>query len=707
MVVVSGRLGRFYLMAALLLPWLVSACQSVPSQRVSDARPAPEVTRYDDAHARSAALRAELERLAGRVRSDLTGAGRVGPPTLESLRQHKREYFALRETLFELALLHASAIVERMPGRDPRLTLVRTSLSLLAGTDLVLNFHAVAALLAEDPTLRAVWNEEDAEHRIPAGGWERALEAYRDSRYHDLFQRALERLDRHRDRLRDWRESGDADFALLYRDGVDQALGEAGRAWALLQARFAEEDLTGDLEILTKLVERSKLARMGWAASAPTLREAIARDGGLIRGNVHLRVQAIKQEYLELREGLYGLAFKHYVKLARPDIPYEPHFRLRAIGLSLLAAVSLYENARQIETHLLALPRARALLNQGDPALGIRPGFWDHMEREFIRPEYQTLLELGIKALEEADAARGAATPRDPIIEYVSVEIPATQAAADAGRDRTLKAVAVALRPYLRQLNMLEGGVLGEGKRQFSKVFGNLMGAVEFRKGKLFDQEEWARFVKERLRPGDLLLEKTPFRLTDKFIPGHFGHVAIYVGTERDLLELGLERHPWVALYLKQVAEGRTIVEALRDGTQINSVEHFLNIDDLAVLRPKPGQVPQRDIVQAITLAFSHIGKKYDFEFDNNTWDTIVCSELAFQTYVNVRWPFAKMLTSYTIAPDDIGVLAGSDPGRPFELVTFIHDGRVVHDRPGGLIDESLYVRVLGQRYDEALVSGR
>ena len=536
-------------MAVLLLS--VSACQSVPSQRVSEARPIPEVTRYDDARARSAALRAELERLAVRARQELGATGRGALPTLESLRRHKREYFALREALFELALLHASAIVERMPFNDLRLPLVRTSLSLLAGTDLVLNFHVVATLLAEDPHLRALWNEADAEHRIPAGGWERALEAYRDSRHHDLFQRALERLGRHRDRLRAWRESGDADLALLYRDGVDQALGEAGRAWTLLQARFAEEDLTGDLEILTKLVERSKQARMGWAASAPTLREAIARDGGLIRGDVHLRVQAIKQEYLELREGLYGLAFKHYVKLVRSDIPYEPHFRLRAIGLSLLAAISLYENARQIETHLLALPRARALLNQGDPALGIRPGFWDHMEREFIRPEYQTLLELGIKTLEEADARRGTATPRDPIIEYVS------------------------------------------------------------------------------------------------------------------------------------------------------------NIDDLAILRPKPGQIPSQDIRQAITLAFSHIGKKYDFEFDNNTWDTIVCSELAFQTYVNVRWPFAKMLTSYTIAPDDIGVLAGSDPGRPFELVTFIHDGRVVQDQPGGLVDESLYVRVLGSRYDEALANSR
>ena len=38
----------------------------------------------------------------------------------------------------------------------------------------------------------------------------------------------------------------------------------------------------------------------------------------------------------------------------------------------------------------------------------------------------------------------------------------------------------------------------------------------------------------------DLLLEKTPFRLTDKTIPGFWGHVGLWIGDQQDLEELGI-----------------------------------------------------------------------------------------------------------------------------------------------------------------------
>ena len=38
----------------------------------------------------------------------------------------------------------------------------------------------------------------------------------------------------------------------------------------------------------------------------------------------------------------------------------------------------------------------------------------------------------------------------------------------------------------------------------------------------------------------DILFEKTPFRLTDKLIPDHCGHVAIWTGTQADLIELNI-----------------------------------------------------------------------------------------------------------------------------------------------------------------------
>ncbi|MGH7266418.1 MAG: YiiX/YebB-like N1pC/P60 family cysteine hydrolase, partial [Candidatus Rokuibacteriota bacterium] len=394
------------------------------------------------------------------------------------------------------------------------------------------------------------------------------------------------------------------------------------------------------------------------------------------------------------------LALKHIPKLTRDDIPYAPEFRLRAIAISLLAGVTLFENARLVQAAIASIPGVRALLNQPDTALGIPRGFWERTERELYRVEYRSYLEAGAALMETAQPPPYDPHPEaeDPLLAYVGRELSTAAAIGEIRGERPSRQIARILRHYARQVTALGAGLPQQGQLRLSRTFGNVVGLVELRKGKLHGQPHWTRFVRERLQPGDVLLEKTPFRLTDAFIPGHFGHVAMYVGTEAELRALGLLDHPFVAPHRRAIAAGRTIVEALRDGTQVNTLERFLNVDDLAILRPKPDRVPAADVRQAVLLAFTHLGKRYDFAFDANTWDAIVCSELAFQSYVRVPWSLGKVLGSYTISPDDVAAQAGADPSRPFDLATFVHDGRLVHDRALGLENEALYRRLLGPR---------
>jgi hypothetical protein len=58
-----------------------------------------------------------------------------------------------------------------------------------------------------------------------------------------------------------------------------------------------------------------------------------------------------------------------------------------------------------------------------------------------------------------------------------------------------------------------------EGINLFSGLFGNTMGLVESRKGKLHGDAKAFSNLRSQLQAGDILLEKTPFRLTDKLIP--------------------------------------------------------------------------------------------------------------------------------------------------------------------------------------------
>jgi hypothetical protein len=688
---------RGQLLTSIAIAALSGACASattLPSQ------PSAAVVRFDTARTDAAAVRRALDRLTDELRR------RPGDPRAAADQLHalKPRYFTAREALFELALGNAAAIVERIEPPTARDTLVRVSLALTAGTDLVETFHALAAAVGEDHELRAVWNEPDPTHAIPAGAWDSAIETAGASTHHDLFGRALERLETWAERLRYWYGRGDADVRVIFPDGITSGLARARDARALLAARIGEEDLYADRAQIAALIDRSRTARARWATLGPVLRRELGADGSLVRGTVHARLQEVRQEFLALRDALYPLAFRHYPKLVRDDIPYPSVLRLRAAALSLVAAAALYDNAMAIERDVLSVPRVRALFNQGDVALGIRTGFWDDMEREFVRWEYRTLLERALSLLEQARPGDVALAIDDRIAVWAVTELASSEAVAEARRDRTFTPVALALRPYVRQLNILEGGLVGTARTQVSRVVGNTAGVLEFRQGKLFDQDRWRRFLHARLRPGDLLVEKTPFRLTDKLIPGHFGHVAMYVGTVDDLAALGLDAHPWVMRHLPHIREGATIIEALRTGTRISTIEEFLNVDDLAILRPKPSHVPADEMRRAIVLAFSHIGKRYDFDFDNNTWDAIVCSELAFQTYVNVRWHVGRTLGSYTIAPDDVAVAAGTGPERPFELIAFVHDGRVVHDVATSVEGEAIYARLLGGRYSRVLL---
>lgn len=205
-----------------------------------------------------------------------------------------------------------------------------------------------------------------------------------------------------------------------------------------------------------------------------------------------------------------------------------------------------------------------------------------------------------------------------------------------------------------------------------SQVVGNTMGLVQTRSGYLREMPAEQRGeLRSRLKPLDVLLEKTPFRLTDKSIPGHYGHVAVWVGTEEELKALGVWDEPIVRLQHERIRAGASIIEALRPGVEINTLEHFLNIDDLLVIRRR---VQTTEEIRAELLrAFAQIGKAYDFNFDVESDRKIVCSELAFVVFPDVRWATSSVLGRQSISPDQVAVQAL--PGGPFAPEVIFHDG--------------------------------
>ncbi|MCG3120892.1 MAG: hypothetical protein ALAOOOJD_03787 [bacterium] len=281
----------------------------------------------------------------------------------------------------------------------------------------------------------------------------------------------------------------------------------------------------------------------------------------------------------------------------------------------------------------------------------------------------------------------------------------------------------------------------------------------------------------KKLRAGDVLFDKTRFAITDKLIPGYFGHVAIYLESYETLQQLGVlesttmrlatngmtaeelnrrveayaaefaaisEKEEWVrfsimrhrlftqtfngqslnpllfeALYRLRYAH-ENVLEALRDGQAVSSHEggvtlnrlaHFFYIDDFAAARLRPGNLNttqyNENLARFLALALLQYGKPYDFQFDVNTLDAIVCSELIYQSFVDIDFKTGKSLASYTIAPDqvaqEVGVKTGLDTltlAPPFELLQWYAEAAPLY--PAG--DSSAAVDSLVNRAFMAMV---
>lgn len=230
-------------------------------------------------------------------------------------------------------------------------------------------------------------------------------------------------------------------------------------------------------------------------------------------------------------------------------------------------------------------------------------------------------------------------------------------------------------------------GLIKAGRGTFyglSKFFGNIVGRFESRKGYLWEDKKLEESLATSLEPLDVLLEKTPFRATDRFIPGHWGHAAIYVGNKAQLTELGLWNHPAVVPHHTAIENGATIVEALRPGVQINSIAHFLNIDDLAVQRYNRS-LAVAEKHDYLIRTFKQIGKRYDFAFDAESGKTIVCSELPYMIFKDVDFTVAKALGRPNVTPDHISAKS-LGLGADFSLILFIHDGKIISEKPEELL---------------------
>lgn len=179
--------------------------------------------------------------------------------------------------------------------------------------------------------------------------------------------------------------------------------------------------------------------------------------------------------------------------------------------------------------------------------------------------------------------------------------------------------------------------------------------------------------LKTNLLPGDVMLERRDWYLSNVGLPGYWPHAALYIGDaqERARFFSGDEVKNWVRAQgepsgdFEALLKSRypaaweiskkpqeqdhvpRVIEAISEGVSFTTLEHSADCDALAVLRPKLTQVEK---ARAILRAFHYAGRPYDFNFDFATDAQLVCTELIYKAYepatgmAGLRLPTVEML---------------------------------------------------------------
>lgn len=412
-------------------------------------------------------------------------------------------------------------------------------------------------------------------------------------------------------------------------------------------------------------------------------------EAGLLKGEKSYyrpedddEIRRMLRSYLTYRTALLRLVW-HY---QRHDQLTDERTRLRALLLHYTAAAVTYDYAARFVLAFDGQTVAMRKLNEAEPRWDLPAGTYDTIRANLAHVAHRRWLEAGWRNYH-------ATLPRWSAFGLRDAEPQATfhHAIAVAGENTARlseKLTRYKIQTAIADVKKFAGG----GWYRASAAVSTLVGDARIREPRhgegLVTPELLAR-LRPRLRPGDIIIERHNWYLSNAFLPGYWPHAALYVGNAEELRALGLDRDPRVAAKLGQFAQrdaaghAPAIIEAVSEGVVFTTLEHSVGeSDSVAVLRPR---LKSEEIKEVIGRAFSHAGKPYDFNFDFFSADKLVCTELVYRSLGSyLELPLVEILGTKTLpALEIVRLWATTAGGERLEFVGFL-DG---NERTGGCVE--------------------
>ncbi len=377
--------------------------------------------------------------------------------------------------------------------------------------------------------------------------------------------------------------------------------------------------------------------------------------------------------YLVLRRALFHIAFRHKGYAEIEDQRQQDIAFLLAYG----AGISLYRNAVIFVLLFKDQPNARRKLNEANPLVGTPEGMFEEMYKNITARENVQLALEGVEEFAERRARLQA--------------LPLVEAGPLAGLLRRLETYEGQLAAAYERLSEGRADVLWtsmkaeverpayETQSMLSMMISHIRVPLH---GKGLTPQTVQRDIRPKLLPGDILLTRRDGYLSNTFLPGNWGHAALYLGSPEEIRALGED--PRIEKLLAEYEAGRdddgfpfAAIEAIGEGVRFSSAEFAMNANSLAVLRPRVTDEQKRT---AILRAMELRGTPYDFSFDVGSQDKIICTELVYRAYApHLDVPFEEVMGRKTLKPD--GMLRELSPMAPEPRTDFVLWGKAADGR--------------------------
>lgn len=385
---------------------------------------------------------------------------------------------------------------------------------------------------------------------------------------------------------------------------------------------------------------RSGLARtVAFARSHPELFPA-ARPAGarLLTAAERDAVRAAWKSMLDYTLALESIEGFHddFALLADESV------RMRSFHTANGAFLAAYRFALDFIDLAAGDPKIAVILNDPVEDLGLPAGAYDRYKFRFLNVAAATRFAayaLTGRLLEE---------PQDPVRARDAQEDSALILAAGRGRGEALTAA--------NAIKVLRG----LGSRAVFPVQTGIsvwMGDTKvLRQARSLISPAQVESLRARMLPGDVMLQRREWYLSNVGLPGFWSHAAIYVGTPEErraffdveevrrlvvsrgepsgdlerLLERSFPAARAAQLLPPEHGQAQRVIEAISEGVVFTTIEHSLAADSVVVLRPR---LPRSAIALALERAWGYAGRPYDFDFDFQTDSALVCTELVYKAF--------------------------------------------------------------------------